>query len=662
MLIKKQKYSAELASGLAISAIESLEPAKLDEFFITLKGRKQLVKGDFVPYSPEPIRFFVADNMHKQEHELSLSGIDTEDISIRQETGDFTSGLKVSFAADAIKLNLDSSGLKGEPRDIKYRIRVPLPESLFPWNLKWRIWTATHGYPKAVFNLPDTFCVNYGGPDGASIIPCITLFDVETDIGLTLVNALDTETPKVQFIIKRDERCVDAELSCFMLSESHATRAEFHLYFHQADWRCGLGKIYERYPEYFEPNNPAINDTHIYMTQTEWETPIHADRDYIEESLNTVNKGLDVNFSEVHFYFSKYGMYMPEDTREGWLMDVHAHLGRAPLPMSLEIVHQHLADLRSFGIKPLLYFQPLGSCNGELAAEKFADSIVADTPGGGNVAGASHVLCNCDETTSFGRDIRRQLKRLLAEFEADSDGIFWDNLCFGFFDYAHSDGVSMIDGRPVYNLTFGYKRFKKELFPYLKEKGKFVFGNGAHNVEAVKGLDCLMAESHPWLIEHLSYLCLARPLNVFYYRHHTKDIAEYEEMFQLSLQWGCFPSARIDVNTEEVHDLFLKYKRFLDLLIGKKWVLEKAPFKLPMGWKGNLFKNRGGYVVFAIRDLQGFTTEGSLKISLKAKYCGDIKVIGISGTELAYRKEESGDYVDLEIESSEFVNAVVIEQ
>ena len=148
----------------------------------------------------------------------------------------------------------------------------------------------------------------------------------------------------------------------------------------------------------------------------------------------------------------------------------------------------------------------------------------------------------------------------------------------------------------------------------------------------------------------------------FYYRHHTKDIAEYEEMFQLSLLWGCFPSARIDVNTEEVHDLFLKYKRFLDLLIGKKWVLEKAPFKLPLGWKGNLFKNRGGYVVFAIKDLHGFTTEGSLKISLKTKYCGAIKVTGISGTELAFRQEESGDYLHLEIENAEFVNAVVIEQ
>ena len=104
------------ASGLAISEIESLEPAELDEFLITFKGRKQLVKGDFVPYSREPIRFFVTDNRRRQEHELSLSGIDTEDISIGQETGDFTSGLKVSFAADTIKLNLDSSGLNGEPR------------------------------------------------------------------------------------------------------------------------------------------------------------------------------------------------------------------------------------------------------------------------------------------------------------------------------------------------------------------------------------------------------------------------------------------------------------------------------------------------------------------------------------------------------------------
>jgi len=42
------------------------------------------------------------------------------------------------------------------------------------------------------------------------------------------------------------------------------------------------------------------------------------------------------------------------------------------------------------------------------------------------------------------------------------------------------------------------------LLPYLKEKGKFVFGNGPYDVEAGKGIDCIMGESFPWLMEHFA--------------------------------------------------------------------------------------------------------------------------------------------------------------
>jgi len=143
-----------------------------------------------------------------------------------------------------------------------------------------------------------------------------------------------------------------------------------------------------------------------------------------------------------------------------------------------------------------------------------------------------------------------------------------------------------------------------------------------------------------------------------------RDITEYEEMFQASLLWGAFPSARIDINSEEIHNLYLKYKKFLELLIGKKWVPEKEPIRLPKGWKGNIFQNRKGYVAFAIKDMQGFTTERSLKVALRVGYDqrnSKVRVIGISDKELNYVRKTSGDYLDLEIENPEFVNALIIE-
>ncbi|MFH0797143.1 MAG: hypothetical protein V2A65_08845 [Candidatus Omnitrophota bacterium] len=601
--------------------------------------------------------FFVVDNLKGKRYPLPLS------VTEFQKTGDFNSRIKLSLDHNRIRVNFSSRDLKGKTRDIGYTIRIPLPESLYPWNLKWKIWTATKGYPKWIFDLPATYFVDYGSPDGASLIPGITIYNPEEDTGLTLLNSLNVRTPMVRFIVKREERYIDAELSCFMLTEENQTEAEFNFYFHQGDWRCGLKKIYKDYPDYFEPNNPSVNKIYINLTQTGWEKEVHHDRAYIENTLKTTNKDVGINFSEIHHYFPRYGMYMPEDADKGWIMEALVSQGVPGVPMTLKKMHRHLKDLKELGIRPLLYFQPVGDCERRLAYKRFPDAIVKDSAGRECPCGSS-IICNSDQNTSFGKDMRRQLRRLLKEFEDDADGIFWDNLCFGYFDYSHSDGISMIDGKPVYRLTFAYEQFGKELLPYLKKKGRFVFGNGPYNVEVGKGIDCVMAEAHPWLIEHFAYLCIARPLNVFYYTWETKNITEYEEMFQASLLWGAFPSARIDINTREIHGLYLKYKRFFELLIGKRWVLEKEPIKMIKGWKGNIFKNLKGYAAFVIKELQGFTTEGSLKVSLKVHYDkrdNRIKVIGISGKKLNYDLKRSGDYLDFEIKNPESVNALLIE-
>ena len=123
------------------------------------------------------------------------------------------------------------------------------------------------------------------------------------------------------------------------------------------------------------------------------------------------------------------------------------------------------------------------------------------------------------------------------------------------------------------------------------------------------------------------------------------------------------PSARIDLNTEEIRDLYLKYKPFLELLIGKRWVFEKEPLKLEKGWKGNIYKNIKGHVAFFIKQLQGFTTDLGTTIAVKMDYDqSQIKILGISGKELNYNMQRSGDYLVFEIKEPEFVNAVIMEE
>jgi len=610
-------------------------------------------------YSLRTLYFQAIDCSESKEYSFQDLKITRDKASSSIITENFKSSLKLYFEEERIKVGFRAESLTSTDREMRFLLRVPLPDSLYPYNRDWKFWTATKNYPLDLWDVI-THHIEYGGADGGTIIPALTIYNSKDDIGLTFLKPLTQKIPRFKFIIRRNKKYFDIEYSYLMLPAGGKCQADLEIYFHAGDWRCGLGKIYENYKTYFIPSNRSVNSQHIYLTMTGWGSKEKPTCEYLKKMLNTTNKGIDINFSEVHNYFPAYGNYLPEEQDE-W-MNVRLIEGRHKEThrVSKEMIKQHLKDLNKLGIKPLLYFQFQGDCDRDLANRKFADSIVRQEDGSTISAWIGTVMMNGDRELSFGKHLLRQAKYILEMYGEEIGGFFWDQPCYGYYDFAHSDGITMINGKPAYKISFVYEQHLKRLLPELKKRNMVIMGNGPYDIEVGKGLDAIMSEGGGWL-EHHAWLCLARPLLGFYYH---KDAQQCERIFQRCLKYGAFPCAPIGVNTEEIRDIYLKYKKFFMLLAGREWVLEKEPIEFSAGWDGNIFIVPNGYVAFLIRTLSGLSTRKKAACSLKLKKSirkqGEIKVIGLSGKELNCKVEIEKRKIVLQISQPEDVNAIVI--
>jgi hypothetical protein len=396
----------------------------------------------------------------------------------------------------------------------------------------------------------------------------------------------------------------------------------------QSDWRPALGWFYGQYKSYFDPD-PRFEA---------WDGVYGAGYQYLKDSLTSEQVKTSyaeeyrrgVRWEELHGYFAHYGSMIPDASVKSWVNKSDS-FGET---MTRERIADHCRVARQAGVGTFLYFNVTES-EYWFAKSKFADSIAKDEAG--NPIGAwqsqsypSERACwlmNADPASSFGQYMEQQARSLVDAFP-DAAGFFWDVYGRSYmFDFAHDDGITMINNKPAYYPEFMYQRLMRDsIGPLLHDRGMTITANKPVTVASTRGVDGIMMmedaprEESPAWITAQSYLGLTRHVMIL------DDKANNAEMMYLHcLRYGAFPSYSEDRGekgkplTEQEksrqRELESRYLPYISMFQGKKWIFYPEALTLPENSFGNIFRLKDGSVMITmvsawrvLRDAEGFNS------------------------------------------------------
>ena len=422
---------------------------------------------------------------------------------------------------------------------------------------------------------------------------------------------------------------------------------------HPADWRPALGWVYEKYRDYFDPDPgfdqwdgafvsgyPMMRDT---LTQEEIRAAYAGKRD--RGSL----------WEELHGHFPSYGLMIPEPGVEKWTNASHPQDNTT---LSREKIAQHCRLTKEFGIGTFLYYN-VTEAEHWYATEKFPESVAKSEAG--RPVGAFRAdkypdkracwLMNADPVTPFGRHMIQQAKDMVTAYP-EAAGFFWDVYGRSYmFDFAHDDGITMVNNTPAYYPEFMFQRLMRDhVRPLLRSKGMWITANKPVTVVSTRGLDGIMTmedaprEDSPAWITAQSYLGLNRHVMIL-----EADGGNVEMMYLHCLRYGMLdtdlrPTRRRggSLTGEEIagnRDLAKKYRPFIASLRGKKWIFHPEALELPRNTEGNIFRLKNGSVMITmvsawrhLRKGEGFNTD--LEVVCRLPDAASMKTARVTAVDL----------------------------
>ena len=378
-------------------------------------------------------------------------------------------------------------------------------------------------------------------------------------------------------------------------------------------------------------------------------------------------------WEELHGHFPWYGLMIPGSDVQSWLCESH------PLPgatLTREKIIAHTRRNREFGIGTFLYFN-LTEAENWYASQEFPESIARDEEG--NPIGAFRAekypdrracwLMNADPASPFGKHMIGQASQMVKAYPA-SAGFFWDVYGRSYmFDFAHDDGITMVNNKPAYYPEFMYQRMMRDhIGPLLHNQGMCITANKPVTIISSRGLDAIMAkednpdeETPAWIVAQ-SYLGLNRQVMVY----DSLSSTHPELLFLNCLRYGLFYS---DLGTEDENGKPLSeelmtrntkltaiYRPYIERLRGKRWIFYPEALELPRHTDGNIFRLRDGTVMITMvsywrgaRHAGGFDSD--LKVICRLPDAGNLNYVYVScldlGQYLRLNPERNGDTFNL---------------
>jgi len=586
--LRERKNSYILGNRL-MEAVFSKKRGNLIEFILKRKG--------FGRWNGWDGHLIVEDELKEKKFR------DTESpCRVRFQKGRFEEGLRLAstkkFAGadfslteiwevtkDTLNWKVEVKLAKGKKdRSIRLRQHFPYHKERYGTGLWMAHWLAPTHTDRAA-----NFKIAYGDVCFGTLIPAITLYKQKEDVGFTISKPFGFRTSQLFFeFLDYHSTGVYLETAHLGLRKLQPARTSFEIHPHEGDWRPGLGWLYKKYPEYFNPVNKRVRDIEGGYAMGGPNTPEKAIKEFAE---------FGVKWQELHHHCPYYGQYAPRD-REEW-PSVHAieHPEKKAWHKSgIKRVKKVMGLFKKYGIQSMPYFQCAGDAWIPYARKNFPESIAIDTSGKPMPSWINCYLMNSDPETKFGREMLDMIDRFVAMYP-EMDGVFVDQLCYDAIDTAHDDGVTMYRNRPAYKLWHCYEKPLAKLAGIMHRKGKIMTANGPVNIEVQKEIDMHMAEGLSWIADALKYLCIAKPLIFLVYADNAQQT---EEMFLNCLIAGASYSVHFPKRTKEIETVYRMYIPLLEPLYGRKWLLESNPISLPDGMEGNIFKGERGDIIVTL--------------------------------------------------------------
>ncbi len=488
---------------------------------------------------------------------------------------------------------------------------------LLPLLIGFQFWAPAANTPFIIDGaIPFEYVYLQPGWEREILVPIVCMYSKELDVGITFSEELDKRSPGSRYLFEpQSDKDAYFEVAHpdMGLREEKPLSTSILMKLHEGDWRPGLGWLYNKYREYFNPGLSKINEqvgTFLcgnIRLEDSWETYITKQRpdNEIEDRMKRL-KEIGFQFMEIHDHFPFYGLYAPE--AEEW--ENVAKLENPDSEIGFVVTYQAVGDfinyLHQHGIYGNIYFQ-FSQCYERYAEGRFPESIAEDENGNRIPAGWPYLyVMNPDVNLPWGKYCVEQMEKLLKAYPK-VDGFFLDCFRHQELDFAHDDGLTVVDNKPCYNINFAYDRITEIITEKLHSKGLVNFANKPRTIQQTKGIDCVLLEgSGKVALTKQFFLCVARPMIYMWMDGRPISGRAEEEYLKQCLLYGAFPqvSCYHNVATEEewieIVKVYQSYLPLIERLRGRRLAFDPAPLELPPLTSGEIFVNPDGDYVISV--------------------------------------------------------------
>ena len=564
-------------------------------------------------------------------------------VTFNKQFKDAPFSVTVTMKMDRDCLNWD---VEAEKKNKKVKDRSLRVYFSLPLIAGWDYW-APCNYGEKTFDGMTPFEFMYTQvpyvSDQEIILPMVSHYSKALRVGYSIVDPIDANVPAAKFgfenlhncynwgSMNKDPRTAPMLHTCnyyIGLVGERKMKTKVMVFAHEGDWRPGVGMVYKRWQEYFDPFNDSI-----YEHEGVFQCGGIQNADHIKDSLAMGLKTL-----EVHGHFQDYGDYYQDGKDKWYTIDFKETLRRALLEdlnrvdkegggeeKGAECVSRHLeayieahtdkelakkagmpvekithtrADIKDrlqkltdAGIACHWYFNYTDGYRPHVEKE-WPDAICRDDNGDPIPSGwyMNHTM-NADPKFSFGKFCYESARKIVDEYPM-LKGFFLDCFRHHDIDFGHDDGVTVVNGKPAYSVNHSYDDIEKLIKTrVMKPRNLTSFANKPMSMRIMRYCDGQLLEGNGQTYEErFFWASIACPMFLMW----TRRDRSIDEFLRRSLLHGCYPR-----DEELTPENIKRYQAYLPLYKEfKRRVLcfEPDPIRGPRNSRCKLYTVKDGYV------------------------------------------------------------------